>query len=75
MLEIEQQKDEVKLTVTHGDFAADSKVFDKISDGWPLVLSSLKSYLEMNKSSCTRPGMTRNRPQHHDRSDTGFMEI
>jgi uncharacterized protein YndB with AHSA1/START domain len=49
VLEIEQQKDQVKLTMTHDDFAADSKVFDKISNGWPLVLSSLKSYLEMNR--------------------------
>jgi uncharacterized protein YndB with AHSA1/START domain len=49
VLEIEQQKDQVKLTVTHDDFSADSKVFDKISNGWPLVLSSLKSYLEMNR--------------------------
>jgi hypothetical protein len=26
------------------DFAEGSKVFDAISKGWPLVLSSLKSY-------------------------------
>ena len=36
----------VKLTVTHDDFPADSKVFPRISNGWPAVLSSLKSLLE-----------------------------
>ena len=49
VLEIEQQKDQVKLTVTHDDFAPNSKVFEKISSGWPLVLSSLKSYLETDR--------------------------
>ncbi len=47
--EVEQQKDQVKLTVTHDDFAEDSKVFSAISNGWPLVLSSLKSYLETGR--------------------------
>ena len=46
---IEQQRDQVKLTVTHDDFAENSKVFPTISNGWPLVLSSLKSYLEANR--------------------------
>ena len=46
VFELEQQRDQVKLTVTHDDFAEDSKVFASISNGWPLVLSSLKSYLE-----------------------------
>ena len=45
----EQQKDQVKLTVTHDEFAEDSRVFANISKGWPLVLSSLKSYLEANR--------------------------
>jgi len=48
-LDLEKQKDQVKLTVTHDEFAPGSKLFDKISNGWPLVLSSLKSYLEMNR--------------------------
>ena len=46
---LEQQRDQVKLTVTHDDFAPDSKVFASISNGWPLVLSSLKSYLETGR--------------------------
>ena len=49
VFELEQQRDQVKLTVTHDDFAEDSKVFASISQGWPLVLSSLKSYLETNR--------------------------
>jgi uncharacterized protein YndB with AHSA1/START domain len=49
VLDLEQQKDQVKLTVTHDDFAEGSNVFDSISNGWPLVLSSLKSYLEVNR--------------------------
>ena len=49
LIEIEKQKDQVKLTVTHDDFELDSKVFDAIGKGWPLVLSSLKSYLEANR--------------------------
>jgi len=49
VIDLERQKDQVKLTVTHDDFAEGSKVFDAISKGWPLVLSSLKSYLEANR--------------------------
>ena len=49
VFELEQQRDQVKLTVTHDDFAPDSKVFGSISNGWPLVLSSLKSYLEADR--------------------------
>jgi uncharacterized protein YndB with AHSA1/START domain len=49
VMELEQQRDQVKLTVTHDDFAPDSKVFASISNGWPLVLSSLKSLLEANR--------------------------
>jgi uncharacterized protein YndB with AHSA1/START domain len=49
VFDLEKQRDQVKLTVTHDDFAPDSKVFGSISNGWPLVLSSLKSYLEANR--------------------------
>jgi uncharacterized protein YndB with AHSA1/START domain len=49
VFDLEQQRDQVKLTVTHDDFVEDSKVFVGISNGWPLVLSSLKSYLEANR--------------------------
>ena len=46
LFELEQLKGQVKLTVTHDDFDEGSKVFESISGGWPLVLSSLKSMLE-----------------------------
>jgi Activator of Hsp90 ATPase homolog 1-like protein len=36
----------VKLTVTHDGFAPDSTVLPSISQGWPAVLSSLKTLLE-----------------------------
>jgi uncharacterized protein YndB with AHSA1/START domain len=49
VFELEQQKDQVKLTVIHDDFVDDSKVFVSISNGWPLVLASLKSYLETGR--------------------------
>ena len=49
VLDIERQQDQVKLTVTHDDFYEGSKVFESISNGWPLVLSSLKSYLEASR--------------------------
>src|SRR5215467_9134190 len=49
VIEIEQQRDQIKLTMTHDDFQPDSKVLEQISRGWPLVLSSLKSYLEADR--------------------------
>lgn len=36
----------VRLTVTHDGFEAGSSVLPAISDGWPAVLSSLKTLLE-----------------------------
>src|SRR3954462_9219239 len=47
--EIEPQRNQVRLTVTHDDFPDDSEVFTHISRGWPLVLSSLKSFLESGR--------------------------
>ena len=40
------KRSEVKLTVTHDDFDVGSKVFRAVSGGWPVVLASLKSFLE-----------------------------
>ena len=39
-------ENQVQLTVIHDEFEAGSKVFERISGGWPRVLSSLKSLLE-----------------------------
>jgi uncharacterized protein YndB with AHSA1/START domain len=47
--EIAPQQDQVKLTVVHDRFEVGSKVLESISQGWPHVLSSLKSYLESGK--------------------------
>ncbi len=44
--ELEERTGETKLTVIHDDFPADSKVLPSISNGWPAILSSLKTYLE-----------------------------
>jgi uncharacterized protein YndB with AHSA1/START domain len=45
-LELQPIDDLVRLTVIHGDFKDGSAMQGKISKGWPLVLSSLKSFLE-----------------------------
>ena len=37
VMDLEQQKGQVKLTITHDGFAPDSKVFASISNGWPLA--------------------------------------
>jgi uncharacterized protein YndB with AHSA1/START domain len=44
--EIEQVGDTVKLTVTHEMERVESKLIDGVSNGWPAILSSLKSLLE-----------------------------
>jgi uncharacterized protein YndB with AHSA1/START domain len=51
--EIEQMGENVKLTVLHDNFAPDSKVFGMISVGWPMVLASLKSLLEIGHALST----------------------
>lgn len=51
-LEIEPEAgtDTVRLTVTHTDFVENSKHRASISQGWPAVLSTLKSLLETGKT-------------------------
>ncbi len=49
-IDIEPLKDQVRLTVTHDDFDEGSVVFERITEGWPSVLSSLKSYLETGRA-------------------------
>jgi uncharacterized protein YndB with AHSA1/START domain len=48
--EIEQVADMVRLDVLHGEFKPGSVMAGKVSKGWPLVLSSLKSFLETGKA-------------------------
>ena len=43
---LEPRSNVVKLTVTHEGFPNGSTTLPSISDGWPMVLSSLKSILE-----------------------------
>src|SRR5271170_7453365 len=44
--ELEQQGDTVKFTVHHEIETPDSKFIKAVSGGWPMILSSLKSFLE-----------------------------
>ena len=46
--EIEEQGDVVKLTVTH-QFEEESQTSKDTAEGWPLVLSGLKTWLETGK--------------------------
>ena len=48
-IEIEPVGDMVRLTVTHDDLVPLSDVQRKIENGWPRVLSSLKSFLETGR--------------------------
>jgi uncharacterized protein YndB with AHSA1/START domain len=61
--EIEAIEDMVRLDVIHGDFTPGKDMIEKVSGGWPRVLSSLKSFLETGaglnvkagKSGCGQP--------------------
>ena len=48
--EIEPIDDTVRLDVIHGDFTPGSDMVNKVSGGWPRVLSSMKSFLETGKA-------------------------
>ncbi|MGO8868619.1 MAG: SRPBCC family protein [Alphaproteobacteria bacterium] len=41
---------EVKLTVAHEAFEAGSEVDERLRNGWPAILSSLKSFLETGEA-------------------------
>ncbi len=45
----------VKLVVTHEDFDEGSKSLVTISQGWPVVLSNLKSLLEVGHALVQLP--------------------
>jgi uncharacterized protein YndB with AHSA1/START domain len=47
--EIEPFRDVVRLTVTHERLEPGSEMLQGITEGWPMVLSSLKSLLEVGK--------------------------
>jgi uncharacterized protein YndB with AHSA1/START domain len=48
--DIEERGEMVKLTVIHDGFDAGSVVLQSVSQGWPLVLASLKSLLETGET-------------------------
>ncbi len=48
--ELEPQGDSVKLTVVHEIDRTESKLIQAVSNGWPHILSSLKSLLETGES-------------------------
>jgi hypothetical protein len=48
--EIEKVRDVVRLTVIHDRLEPDSEMLRGITDGWPKVLSSLKSMLETGRA-------------------------
>jgi uncharacterized protein YndB with AHSA1/START domain len=48
--EIEPLGDVVRLTVTHDRLEPDSEMLKRITLGWPKVLSSLKSLLEVGRA-------------------------
>ena len=47
--EVEPYDDMVRLTVSHDDLIAGSGMATGVSKGWPIVLSSLKSFLETGR--------------------------
>jgi uncharacterized protein YndB with AHSA1/START domain len=52
---LEPQGDMVKLTLIHESEMPSSKLIDAVSQGWPIILASLKSLLETGESlSATR---------------------
>ena len=54
--DIEPVGDMVRLTVTHDQLEDGSEMLRKISEGWPRVLSSLKSLLETGRPLQTWAG-------------------
>jgi uncharacterized protein YndB with AHSA1/START domain len=48
--ELDKQGDAVKLTVMHEIGKPDSRLIEKTSNGWPVILSSLKSLLETGEA-------------------------
>ena len=56
VMELSQEAELTKLTITHSIEKDRSQLIQAVSDGWPRVLSSLKSYLETGSAH----GDTRN---------------
>ncbi|MER9435874.1 SRPBCC family protein [Mesorhizobium sp. M0618] len=54
VMEIEAAGEAAKLTVTHSIGVENSKLIAGVSDGWPRILSNLKSLLETGATILTR---------------------
>jgi uncharacterized protein YndB with AHSA1/START domain/DNA-binding transcriptional ArsR family regulator len=59
--ELEPQGAKVKLTVTQDGFDPGSRVVEMVSEGWPTLLSDLKSYLETGSILPAEPALSRPR--------------
>ena len=49
-IELTQQETAVRMTLVHEGFESDSTSFEGISQGWPAIVSSLKSLVETGKA-------------------------
>ncbi len=49
-IDLEPMRGVVRLTVTHERLEGDAEMLEGITDGWPKVLSSLKSLMETGKA-------------------------
>ena len=56
--EIEDLGQTVKLTVVHDDFEPGSTVLEMVGEGWPRLLSDLKSLLETGDTLPASPDTT-----------------
>jgi len=48
--EIEEVDGNIKFTVTHDQFDEVNETYNSVQQGWPYILSGLKTYLETNKT-------------------------
>ncbi len=67
VLEIEQQKDQVKLTMTQTTSRSIAKCLIKSATVGHSCCRTSRPIWRQTAPPCMRPGMTRSRPLHHDR--------
>jgi uncharacterized protein YndB with AHSA1/START domain/biotin operon repressor len=56
-----------KLTLVHDQFPPDSAVHRDVGEGWPHILSSLKTLLETGTPLPEQPRQSLSRPEEHER--------
>jgi uncharacterized protein YndB with AHSA1/START domain len=59
--DIEPHGQGVKLTVVHDDFDPESATLESVRNGWPAILSSLKTLLETGETLSGSPEVPRQR--------------